>query len=942
MKKNKLLKTLLLLTVMLVGSATNVWADDTLFDYTIKENDSSSSASAEVGTVKLGADKVESSTVATGGYAFKLDGDSGTKYIKGTLANSKTFQAGDIISVSFYCGSNPSGSDYGITICGGTAAFGTNIHTFYSTQKNTVETLTYTVKGTDVTLIGGTDIYFYRASGKSTYFVSATITRPAPAGAVDPEFSLTQSTITIDETSQIQVGSKGNLDGITLTDLAYDATVISIDGTTGLITPVAQGTSTITFKSEAVTDKYNAGEASLSITVTAPQVETPTITASTYFVESQTVEISCETEGASIKYSTDDGATWLDYTSALTFTETTTVKAKAIKNGYLDSEEVSATYTKTTLVELVNVTGAATWDWSKFGTNEIKLTDKTKPSKSEEFVLANVVNYGFCESINEGFGNAQQLKVTCEYPVRDSKYLQGGYIKFYTEVPGTVEVVFSNTGNRTSEDDARFLNINGTNTDASSLKSSETTTGSAKVKAGEVTIKGTLKKDDSDQYLRIYKIVFTPTTADETAPVFTTAPTDEATDVAIDAAVTLTADEDITAVGETITGTIKAGEEDATDIEFTLNGKVLSYAHDPFENNTTYTITLNANQVQDASENKNAETSFSFTTEAAQEQEVGLIVTLPTETRDGYGCTGSTTTANYSTNVYNGETVYLIESGKSITLTVPAYTVVSKIRVSGTSNDNNNSTVTITGANNESASSEFANRKSATATVLDFAPTTQTTTYTISSSNKGSWIIIKVYGEEKDEATVTVSSVGYATFSSSKAFDFSESGITVYTAKANGTSVTLTEVEDGIVPANTGVVLYAAGGASATVSVATTTKTTLEDNEMVANVVLAKVYLEGDNNKTNYILSNEDAGVGFYKAAANGAYLPANRAYLSTTATGTDNAPFLGFDGNETTGINSIERGALNVEGCYTLDGRRVAQPTKGLYIVNGRKVIIK
>ena len=192
------------------------------------------------------------------------------------------------------------------------------------------------------------------------------------------------------------------------------------------------------------------------------------------------------------------------------------------------------------------------------------------------------------------------------------------------------------------------------------------------------------------------------------------------------------------------------------------------------------------------------------------------------------------------------------------------------------------------------------------------------------------------------QKVVSISDAKYATFSSAYPFDFSKSGITVYTAKANGTSVSLTKVEDGIVPAKTGVVLFSESVVTnKNVPITTTTKTSLENNEMVANVVRAKVYLtEGD--KTNYILSNEDAGVGFYKAAANGAYLPANRAYLSTTATATGNAPFLGFDGNETTGINSVERGALSVEGCYTLDGRRVAQPTKGLYIVNGKKVILK
>ena len=48
------------------------------------------------------------------------------------------------------------------------------------------------------------------------------------------------------------------------------------------------------------------------------------------------------------------------------------------------------------------------------------------------------------------------------------------------------------------------------------------------------------------------------------------------------------------------------------------------------------------------------------------------------------------------------------------------------------------------------------------------------------------------------------------------------------------------------------------------------------------------------------------------------------------------------FEDGEITGIKSIEREAKNVEGYYDLLGRRVAQPTKGLYIVNGKKVVVK
>ena len=49
------------------------------------------------------------------------------------------------------------------------------------------------------------------------------------------------------------------------------------------------------------------------------------------------------------------------------------------------------------------------------------------------------------------------------------------------------------------------------------------------------------------------------------------------------------------------------------------------------------------------------------------------------------------------------------------------------------------------------------------------------------------------------------------------------------------------------------------------------------------------------------------------------------------------------FDGEEdVTGIRQIESPEVNADGYYNLNGQRVAQPQKGLYIKNGRKVVMK
>lgn len=66
------------------------------------------------------------------------------------------------------------------------------------------------------------------------------------------------------------------------------------------------------------------------------------------------------------------------------------------------------------------------------------------------------------------------------------------------------------------------------------------------------------------------------------------------------------------------------------------------------------------------------------------------------------------------------------------------------------------------------------------------------------------------------------------------------------------------------------------------------------------------------------------------------------RAYFAKTQVSTARATSFVIDGGETTGIIGIDGTVVENGSTYTLGGQRVAQPTKGLYIVNGKKVVIK
>lgn len=92
-----------------------------------------------------------------------------------------------------------------------------------------------------------------------------------------------------------------------------------------------------------------------------------------------------------------------------------------------------------------------------------------------------------------------------------------------------------------------------------------------------------------------------------------------------------------------------------------------------------------------------------------------------------------------------------------------------------------------------------------------------------------------------------------------------------------------------------------------------------------------------DADGSTYVLNKGNQGVGFYKLAS-GKKVGVGKAYLVGPASARE---FFGFD--EATAIESVTPTIFEGEGaCYDLQGRRVAQPTKGLYIVNGKKVVIK
>ena len=205
--------------------------------------------------------------------------------------------------------------------------------------------------------------------------------------------------------------------------------------------------------------------------------------------------------------------------------------------------------------------------------------------------------------------------------------------------------------------------------------------------------------------------------------------------------------------------------------------------------------------------------------------------------------------------------------------------------------------------------------------------------YKGTTAKAGTWRIknLKVAKSAED---ITVTSVGLATFASDKALDFTNvDNLEAYIAKEEGDKITLKQVN--IVPENTGVLLRAKDNATDfVVPYATATPDDVTNNIFHRGTGAA---IETGSGPYNWILSTKGGVAGFYHA--NGNTVATNHAYLQTS---TANAR-IDLTFGEETAISNVKSQTPKEDGeVYDLQGRRVVHPTRGLYLVNGEKAIIK
>lgn len=195
---------------------------------------------------------------------------------------------------------------------------------------------------------------------------------------------------------------------------------------------------------------------------------------------------------------------------------------------------------------------------------------------------------------------------------------------------------------------------------------------------------------------------------------------------------------------------------------------------------------------------------------------------------------------------------------------------------------------------------------------------------------------VKVYYEESDVMVIEIKKGFTATtFSCDKALDFTNADVMAQIiTDEQGTTQTVT-----VVPAETGLYITGEPGIHE-ISVADASAKTDNVDSNKLKAVMEDSNFATQNSVTFYAFGKQKGKEAFYKIPTSGYNIPAGKAVLRITKA---NAPEMIVVNGETTAID-LESGVKSLESgeIYNLQGQRVSKAQKGIYIVGGRKVVVK
>ena len=259
-------KIFTLLTMVLMAIGANAQDVQTLIDYPTSKDGITVGGTTDYGTVKI---KTNTTSIAGIKFANGYTTENVLNDNKAKLTVEGGFKAGDVITIAgaFNNADNTKVSKIDIFVLDETADYGYQV-LFTTDQFVNGRLVDDNPAVQKFTLASDYDeLYLGRNGGTGTFVTTLKVTRGEVVEPEDVTFSLSSDEIWTDQTAQIKVNDKSNLGELTLENIAYGTEGIVTVDETGKVTPVAAGTTTITFTTAAVEGKYKAGEGNLTVTV---------------------------------------------------------------------------------------------------------------------------------------------------------------------------------------------------------------------------------------------------------------------------------------------------------------------------------------------------------------------------------------------------------------------------------------------------------------------------------------------------------------------------------------------------------------------------------------------------------------------------------------------------------------------------------------------------
>ena len=187
-------------------------------------------------------------------------------------------------------------------------------------------------------------------------------------------------------------------------------------------------------------------------------------------------------------------------------------------------------------------------------------------------------------------------------------------------------------------------------------------------------------------------------------------------------------------------------------------------------------------------------------------------------------------------------------------------------------------------------------------------------------------------------ATMRITDAGWATFYAPFAVEI-PAGVKAYTGEMQEGWIRMNELTEGIIPANTGVVVAKEVEGEAfeadlpeVETDATPAATCYTGNASDYNIIVE----DGD-----YLLQKQEDVVGWYKVSGNGFTLAPNRCYLAKGIVSDESRPFIGFAPvDDATGISSIATEAkTKADGKYMVKGQVVVVKAGKAYNMSGTEI---